>query len=223
MRLSIVIPTLNAAESLPGTLHALGGKDEKIVVDAGSTDGTLSIAVAHGARVLQCDRGRGLQLAAGAEVASEEWRLFLHADTVLQPGWREFAHAFTLSNQNMMRAAAFRFRLDDRDWRARILEGLVALRAGACGFPYGDQGLLVHRDFYAAIGGFRPLPLMEDVDIVRRIGRRRMTILSCSALTSSARWRRRGWIRQSLQNQYCLLLYYLGVSPARIRDVYESW
>lgn len=63
---------------------------------------------------------------------------------------------------------------------------------------------------------------MEDIDIVRRIGRRRMTILNCSALTSAARWRRRGWIRQSLQNQYCLLLYYLGVSPARIRDVYES-
>lgn len=137
MRLSIVIPTLNAAEFLPGTLDALGDKDEKIVVDAGSTDDTQSIAVAHGARVLQCDRGRGLQLATGAHVASEEWRLFLHADTVLQPGWREFVHAFTLSNRNAMRAAAFRFRLDDRDWRARVLEGFVAFRAGAFGFPSG--------------------------------------------------------------------------------------
>jgi hypothetical protein len=116
---------------------------------------------------------------------------------------------------NRCRAAAFRFALDDFSPQARRLERIVAWRANALALPYGDQGLLINREFYLSLGGFRALPLMEDVDLVRRIGRRRLVILPISARTSAARWRSQGWTARSLRNLTCLSLYYLGV-PLRL-------
>ncbi|MEE8246899.1 MAG: glycosyl transferase family 2, partial [Alphaproteobacteria bacterium] len=88
------------------------------------------------------------------------------------------------------------------------------------GLPYGDQGLLIHRDLYSRVGGFRPLPLMEDVDIVRRIGARRLVVLEAAALTSAARYRRAGYLRRSLRNLACLGLYFLGVPPRLLVRLY---
>jgi len=217
--LSVVIPALNAEAELPGTLAALGGApDEVLVVDGGSVDRTAEVAAACGARVLSAPRGRGGQLASGVTAATRPWLLLLHADTRLGPDWATAAAAHMRKNPD--RAAYFRFALDSDDRRARRLERLVAWRCRALALPYGDQGLLVHRDLLRAVGGVRPLPLMEDVDLVRRLGRRRLIGLEVAAMTSAAKWRRDGWYRRSMRNLVCLALYFAGVPPRLIARLY---
>ncbi|MGD9968757.1 MAG: TIGR04283 family arsenosugar biosynthesis glycosyltransferase [Hyphomonadaceae bacterium] len=219
MSVSIIIPALNAGGSIGATLASAAGVDEIIVIDGGSSDATVAAAEAAGARVIVTARGRGRQLAAGAVAARSDWLLFLHADTVLAPEWLGVAHEHMASGRGT--AAAFRFALDDSSWQARLLERGVDLRTRWLGLPYGDQGLLIDRELYDELGGYRPIPIMEDVDLVRRIGAKRLIQLECAAITSATRWRRRGWVRQSLGNQICLALYFLGVSPEHIRRLYE--
>lgn len=217
---SVIVPALDAADTLCATLARVSREAELIVVDGGSRDSTPSIAVAAGARVVYAPRGRGAQLAAGADIARGEWFLFLHADTSLGADWRAEVESFTADPKNRLRAAVFRFAVDDVAPQARRLERMVAWRGRVLALPYGDQGLLIHRDFYRALGGFRPLPLMEDVDLVRRIGRARLRILATPAVTSAARWRRDGWLRRSLRNLACLALYFAGVPPRLLVRVY---
>lgn len=112
-------------------------------------------------------------------------------------------------------------RLDDDAWQARVIERGVASRVRLLGLPYGDQGLLISRPLYKKVGGFRPLALMEDVDLVRRIGRHRLRQLGSTAVTSADRWRRDGWIRRSGRNLACLVLYALGVAPSRLARFYR--
>ena len=169
--LSIVIPALDCADSLARTLAALaatGDTDLDVVVaDGGSADRTREVAAAAGARILSTDGGRGAQLAAGAGQAKGDSLLFLHADTIPGPGWAEATGRFTADLGNRRRAAYFRFALADPAPAARRLERVVAWRARALGLPYGDQGLILGRQFYDDISGFRPMPLMEDVDLAR--------------------------------------------------------
>lgn len=142
--LGVVIPTLNAAPTLGRCLRALqgeaGGRLEIVVSDGGSSDRTLAVAEASGVRTVQGPPGRGTQLAAGAAATRAGWLLFLHADTILQPGWRAAAGRFISSPENAHRAAYFRFALDDPQPAGRRLERLVALRRRVLGLPYGDQG-----------------------------------------------------------------------------------
>lgn len=217
MRLSVVIPTLNAARTLPECLARLGAVDEIIIVDGGSTDETVRIAEPAGVRLVIAPKGRGLQLRAGGEAATGDWLLFLHADTLLAPSWREvtFAHIHDRSHE----AACFRFRLDDPAWQARLIERGVSIRARLLGMPYGDQGLLVSREAYDRAGGYRPLPLMEDVDLARRL--RPIRMLAAEATTSAERWRRDGWLSRSARNLLCLGLYGIGVPAERIARVYD--
>jgi hypothetical protein len=147
--------------------------------------------------------------------------LFLHADTVLGPGWAEAVRRFAADPANEGRAAVFRFALDDRAPAACRMERLVAWRGRVLGLPYGDQGLLIGRAFYDRIGGFRALPLMEDVDIVRRIGRRRLVLLDAAATTSAMRYRRGGYLLRPARNLFCLSLYFMGVPPRLILKVYR--
>jgi rSAM/selenodomain-associated transferase 2 len=218
VKISVVIPTLNAAATLQATLQTLDDVDEVLIADGGSDDRTIAIAHQAGARVVAARRGRGPQLAAGVAAASGAWLLLLHADTRLGPGWQHEAAAHMRENPG--KAAWFRFALDSADPRARRLERLVAWRCRVLALPYGDQGLLIHRDTLRQAGGIRPLALMEDVDLVWRLGRRRLTGLNASALTSAAKWERDGWYRRSGRNLLCLSLWCLGVSPARIARFY---
>ena len=164
-------------------------------------------------------RGRGTQLRAGADESNGDWLLFLHADTRLDAGWREAIAAHVAGSPE--NAGYFDLRLDDDAWQARVIERGVSLRVRLLGLPYGDQGLLISRRHYDQVGGFRPLALMEDVDLARRIGVRRLRRLDATALTSADRWRRDGWLRRSGRNFACLALYGLGVAPARIARFYR--
>ena len=212
--LSVIVPTLNAANLLTGTLQAVGKVAEIIVVDGGSSDRTHDVAAACGARVLTASAGRGTQIAAGIAAASRPWLLLLHADTRLSPGWPTVRCPPS-------RAGYFRFVLDSPDLRARRLERLVAWRCRVLGLPYGDQGLLIHRDLLRSVGGMRSLPLMEDVDLVRRLGRRRLVPLAADAVTSARKWEQRGYVRRSARNLLCLSLWFGFVPPRLIRRIYE--
>ena len=220
LELSIVIPTLDSADCLARTMASIEpAHGEVIVVDGGSRDETAALAGSLGAQVMTATAGRGAQLAAGAEAARGSWLLFLHGDTRLSQGWWDAATGF-MAAADEDRAAYFRYRLDDQSAAARRLEVVVAWRCRLLGLPYGDQGLLISRAFYNALGGFRPLPLMEDVEFVRRMGGKHLTKLDAHAITSAARYRRDGYLRRSLRNVVCLMLYFLGLPPRSLVRLY---
>jgi len=215
--LSVVIPTLNAAATLPATLAALGDAPAEIILaDGGSQDGTADW---RDIRIIAASRGRGTQIGAAVAAAQGPWLLILHADTQVQPGW---VAAVRAAMGDPGRAHYFRFLLDDPAPAARRLERAVAWRCRIFALPYGDQGLLIHRDLLAAIGGVPTVPLMEDVALVRALGRRRLAALPVGAVTSAARWQREGYLRRSAKNLGILALWFLGVPPATLARWYRG-
>jgi rSAM/selenodomain-associated transferase 2 len=224
--LDVVIPALDAAAHIEATLEALsegrgrGLIREVLVVDGGSRDDTAARARGSGARVIAAPRGRGAQLAAGAAASEAGWLLFVHADTRLAPGWSGPVTAFIRATAEGERAAVFELAFDDGSASARILARLANWRARRLALPYGDQGLVLSRAFYQRLDGFRPLPLMEDVDLVRRIGRRRLVHLEAVAVTSAERYRRAGWWPRAARNLCLLTLYMLGVPPRLLQRLY---
>jgi rSAM/selenodomain-associated transferase 2 len=219
--LDVIVPTLNAAATLPATLAAVPRGASVIVSDGGSTDMTREIARSVSCRIVEGPRGRGRQLAAGAGASTRPWRLFLHADTLISPqGWAAIARHMAAPGGEKT-AASLRLEIDDPAWQARGIERAVAWRVRRFGLAYGDQGLLIHRDLYAAIGGYPDLPLMEDVEIMRQLGRARHRVLDGAARTSASRWHRRGWVGQTMLNLTCLSLYGLGVPVERIARLYD--
>ena len=218
-----MIPTLNAAIELPATLAALTHRTvirQIVVVDGGSRDATVRIARDAGAEIITAERGRGQQLAAGAAAASGAWLLFLHADCRLEPGWEQAVTSFVAAPDAPARAGYFALALDDPSPAARRLERIVAWRCRFLALPYGDQGLLIARTLFDAVGGFAAIPLMEDVDLVRRLGRRRLAALPAIACVSARRYRQGGYVRRPLRNLACLSLYFAGVPPRQIAQLY---
>lgn len=223
--LGIVVPALNAESTLGATLAALAvptpGLDcDIVVVDGGSEDATVDIAQRYGARIAVAEGGRGPQLIEGVARVFGDWLLILHADTRPPADWPDLVESFARDPANAERAGYFRLALDAPDPAARRLERFVAWRARALGLPYGDQGLLLRRGLYAAAGGYPAEPLMEDVALVRRLGRRRLVALPGTAVTSAARYEAGGYLRRGARNLGCLALYVLGVPPRTIRRLY---
>ncbi|MAE67525.1 MAG: glycosyltransferase [Phycisphaeraceae bacterium] len=215
--ISVIIPTLNEGPRLGGLLSGLAGSGvhEVIVADGESTDDTVDIARAHGARIVTGAPGRGRQMNAGAEVAAGETLLFLHADTAMPDGF-ELAVEQVLSRQGVV-AGAFRLRVDAPQWTYRMAEGLVQWRSRSLQMPYGDQALFIRARRFREIGGYRPIPIMEDYELVRRLRRSgRIGIADAEVVTSARRWQRNGFWRTAGVNQVCMVAYLLGVSPDRL-------
>ncbi|MFY0619674.1 TIGR04283 family arsenosugar biosynthesis glycosyltransferase [Shimia sp.] len=222
--LSVVIPTLNAGSVLPACLGALyegvsaGVLRELIVVDGGSDDDTLEIADEAGANILRCSPSRGGQLRAGAEAAQGDWLLFVHADTLLEDGWTAAAQELF---RDKAKAGYYLLAFDRGGKAGRVVAAWANLRSALFGLPYGDQGLLISRRLYNEIGGFDDVPLMEDVALARKLGRRRLTALNARAITSSEKYRSQGWLRRGWRNLWTLVCYFFGASPQRLAQNYN--
>ena len=173
-----------------------------------------------GVRWVSADHGRGSQMNAGAAVASGQWLVFVHADCRLPDGWDTAISRLPVDADEV--GGYFRFALDDDDWRARVIEFGARVRVCLFGLPYGDQALVVRRSVFEAMGGYRDLPIMEDVDLVGRLKKRgRLVALPLSVVTSARRWHQDGWLRRTWGNAVLISLYGLGVSPHRLARRYH--
>ena len=229
--ISVIISACNAEHRLAATLSALvpsavdGIVTQVIVVDGGSTDRTAEIADQAGADIVLSAPGRGGQLAQGAASARFPWLLFLHAGTVLEEGWERSATAFMRRvdyGERPIAAGAFKFRLDDNGIAPRLLERLVHLRCKIRRVPYGDQGLLIPRQLFDAVGGYKNLPIMEDIDLARRLGRKRLVMLDANAVTPAEQYKRGGYLLSSVRNQICQMLYGAGLPIGMIARLHGN-
>ena len=202
-KISIIIPTINEANNLPlllSDLSSIQKEGEIIIVDCGSEDKTIDIANIYGAKVYKSkERNRGLQLDIGAKNSKGDWLIFLHADTRLTHDW--FKKINSVLNRDKHYIYYFKFKINDKKIIFRVLEILVNLRSQFFKQPYGDQGLIIHRTTYFKNNGFRKIPLMEDVDFLRRLNNKKDLIqLNLPIFTSSRKWERTNIFLQSLKN-----------------------
>lgn len=222
--LSVVIPTLNAETHLPRLLAQLDGKvDEIVVTDGGSKDRTLAIALAANARLALGCKGRGWQLARGAKWVSGgsgDWLLFLHADTRLGDDWADEIRHHIKHFPN--RAGYFRLKFAARGFWPRWIEFWVRLRCAFAALPYGDQGLLIRRNVFDAVGGYPDWPLFEDVQIVRGLGRWRLRALQADVVTSADRYEKQGYVRRGLGNVLLLTRFLFGANPDNLANRYSK-
>lgn len=219
MKVSVIIPALNEAENIRAALSAIGGLAEVIVVDGGSSDNTRNIAEGLGAKVIETPPGRGLQMDTGALSAMGDILLFLHADTRLPSRWLDSIGEAMGDRGNV--GGAFGLRIDSDKKLFRLIERAVDFRSRHLGLFYGDQALFARREVFLKAGGYRKLPLMEDVDCVKRLRKLGTLILLDERVTTSPRrWLRGGVVRNTLRNWLMLALYFSGVSPERLYGRY---
>ena len=220
--ISVVIPTLYSAKSLPATLLSLmEGLDaglvcEVVVTDGGSTDSSGAIAMAWGAEVVIGAASRGGQLRRGVAATRGTWVMVLHADTILQEGWAEQVKA-AMQQGPLCFSLAFRA----RGFAARWVAAWANLRSDLFGLPYGDQGLVLRRCDYDRSGGYPDQPLMEDVALVRAL-KGKIRRLPAHAFTRADKYQQQGWLRRGAKNLGLLLRYVLGANPDDLARRYRK-
>ena len=201
-KISIIIPTINEASNLPlllSDLSSIQKEGEIIIVDSGSEDKTIDIANIYGAKVfISKERNRGLQLDIGAKNSKGEWLIFLHADTRLNHDWFKKINSFLESNKNSI--YYFEFKINHRNLIYRVLELLVNFRSKYFKQPYGDQGLIIHRNTYFKNNGFRKIPIMEDLDFLRKLNKKNLKQLNLPIFISSRKWERTNIVLQAFKN-----------------------
>lgn len=225
--LTVLIPTLNEASRLPLLLTDLNNWSDALqllVVDGGSSDATRSVAALAGASVLiSRERGRGQQLVQGMTQARHDWRLVLHADSRLPPDWARAVKAVQQRPGSAGHGWYFDLRIDADRPMFRLLEQCVAVRSSLGQRPYGDQGLLIHQKLEQTVQGYRPLPLMEDLDLVQRITSiSSMQRIGCSILTSARRWETRSVLKQAWRNAQLRRAWQRGEAVERLVELYNS-
>jgi rSAM/selenodomain-associated transferase 2 len=219
--ISVIVPTLNAGIGLHHTLMCLmeavdaGLIREVIVSDAGSDDQTLQIAKDWGAKIVNGLPSRGGQLRRGCAIAKGEWLLVLHADTVLSDGWTSVLAQHLRTDL----AGWFSLKFDAGGMQGKIVALWANLRS-RMGLPYGDQGLLIPRQLYDAVGGYLDVPLMEDVALARAL-KGQLRRLDAVAITSAEKYQKQGWLRRGARNLWTLARYFAGVSPDTLSDSYR--
>lgn len=222
MRLAVVIPVLDEAPSLSSALDcALEVGDLVVVADGGSRDGSVDLARRHGAVVVPSSRGRGAQLNAGASAALADGAdviLFLHADTRLPDGARRLVEGAVAGGAV---GGGFEVRFDDPRAIFTLGSRLVNLRSRLFGVPLGDQAQWATKEAFLAVAGFRDWPILEDLDLVRRLGRHgRIAVLPGPAVTAARRFIERGILRTVGTNWLIVLLFLVGVKPRRLARLY---
>ena len=225
--LSVVIPTLEEAGRLPlllADLRRWPGCLEIIIVDGGSRDRTALTGHLAGATVLHAHPpGRGQQLCLGVEHSGGDWLLVLHADSRIPASWTERVKAVMAMAGSARQAWCFDFRVDERRPMLRLLELAVMVRSGWLQRPYGDQGLLIHRQLYEAVGGYRPLSLMEDLDLIERLGKKTLIrSLDCPLVTSARRWDQKNVLAQAWRNAMLRRFWRRGATPEQLMKIYRS-
>jgi rSAM/selenodomain-associated transferase 2/rSAM/selenodomain-associated transferase 1 len=222
-RISVVIPARNEAENIERTITAAASDhlSEVIVVDGGSTDSTVEAARSAGATVLTESGGRALQMNAGASAASGACLLFLHADTLLPNGYG--AEVRELLSPGSTSAGAFQLSIRPEAAGTGFIETMVRMRSLLLRMPYGDQAIFLRSDTFRDIGGFRPMRIMEDYDIVRRLRRRGSIAISSMAVTTSARrWEKLGVLKTTSINQLMIAGYHLGIPDSSLAEFYRK-
>ncbi len=221
-KISIIIPALNEAATIGRTLSHLNGVDnlEVIVVDGGSCDATSELARFRGAKVIQSNPGKAIQMNTGAATAAGDILVFLHADTLLPEGFRHQIVA-TL-NQRGVAAGAFRLSIDSPAAGIRFIECMANLRSRFLQLPYGDQALFMKKSLFDRIGGFPQMQIMEDFILVRRLKHKgKIVIVPKAVVTSPRRWLHLGILRTWLINQLIIMAYYLGLPSERLTRIYR--
>jgi len=219
--LTVVIPNLNQAGALASLLSQLEISDVKIIVsDGGSRDESVNIAARAGARLACGCCGRGHQLRRGAQLGDSDWLLFLHADSQLSPDWVKYVKRHM--NRRPEKAGYFSMKFRAKGFQPRFMEWAVGLRSYFLRLPYGDQGLLISRALYDEIGGYQPMPLFEDVDLIRKLGRKRLSYIGCALKTDASKYERDGFFRRGWRNIKLARRYYKGEAPEVLLKDYNN-
>lgn len=224
MRISIIIPALNESKSIDSTLVCLEPLcqqgHEVIVVDGGSQDETVELAKSRVDKVIQTAPGRAHQMNVGASQATGDILWFIHADTQVSENATQ--QILRVLDNKYNHWGRFDIRLSGKHILLRVVERLMNFRSCITGIATGDQGIFVRRDTFAAIGGFMPIPLMEDIDISRRLKKwAHPCCIHDKIITSSRRWEENGVLRTIMLMWRLRLAYALGVSPEKLAHDYK--
>jgi rSAM/selenodomain-associated transferase 2 len=226
-KISIIIPVYREAGRINSLLASLrrvdeNGLAETIVVEGAPDGDTAAVVDPSAARVIRSDKGRARQMNAGAAAAAGDILLFLHADTTISSGaLDDIAH--TIDGLGVD-AGAFGLEFDSPRAVFKFFGWVATLRSRWSRVPFGDQGIFVRRDLFERLGGYRDIPLMEDVELMTRIkhGGHKVRLLDSRAVSSTRRWEQEGVVYCTARNCILLSLFQLGVSPAALKRYYPD-